>query len=215
MIKAFLPISFVDWDGHVVSVIFIGGCNYNCPYCHNECLAQTPDRLETMGFEDTIDQLQRYEKWLAGVVITGGEPTHDIGLPVLLRKIRERVPACRIKLDTNGSYPARLKLLVEQRLVDYIALDVKGDRSYYTEVLGVDAEPVFESIKYVMNCGLSYEFRTTYYPAVNLENVGKLIKGAERWSIQRLVIEQHRQDFVPVEKLESDNAHFVKTLKIR
>lgn len=170
-IKGFLESSFVDWPGKICSVIFLPGCNFRCPYCHNHELIFNYQSLETIPLEEIILKLKKLRGWIDGVCITGGEPTIHPSLPDLIKKIRKE--GFLIKLDTNGTHPVLLKKLVQEGVLDYIAMDIKGplDDFHYFRCAGcvVDLQKINESIKILKDAPFSTEFRTTITPQLLTE----------------------------------------------
>ncbi|NNG00476.1 MAG: anaerobic ribonucleoside-triphosphate reductase activating protein [Desulfobacteraceae bacterium] len=179
--------SLIDYPGKISCVVFLSGCNFHCPYCHNPGLAMgKPDQIipETRLFEF----LEKRRSFLDGVVITGGEPTLSPELAGLCERIHSL--GYSIKLDTNGSRPEILNALIELSLVDYIAMDIKTEPSGYTPDLttACGAEPILDSIDLLKKAPLPYEFRTTCVsPFINetiIRNIGRTIKGAATWALQ-------------------------------
>ncbi len=170
-IKSFLSTSFVDWPGRVCGVIFLAGCNFRCPFCHNHSLVLDGDNLTTIPFETILDKLARYEKWLGGVCISGGEPTLNPDLPQALKKLKEA--GWTIKLDTNGSQPQVLEKLFSDRLVDMVAMDVKAPlvQGQYNRCAGVvvDLDRIRTSISIIKESGVEHEFRMTVLPLFHSE----------------------------------------------
>ena len=162
--------SFIDWEGKVVAVIFTKGCNFRCSYCHNPELVYTDkfQHLADIPAIEVFDYLASRKKWLDGAVITGGEPTILKDLNLFLKKIKQL--GYQIKLDTNGSNPKVLKNLIEDGLIDYIAMDVKTilDLRKYQEICNSDdpllVTKIKESIKILKESGLEYQLRTTIIP---------------------------------------------------
>jgi pyruvate formate lyase activating enzyme len=181
--------SLLDYPRKLSAVIFTHGCNLRCPYCHNPELV-TGDFCKR--FEITqkalFDFLKKRKGKLDGVVITGGEPLIHDDLEELIIKIKDM--GYLIKLDTNGTYPAKLRDLIGKDLVDYIAMDVKFPKSDYIKTSARKSlrEKIMESIRIIMSSDVEYEFRTTYVKKFhNLESVkkiGEMIKGAEKYYIQ-------------------------------
>ncbi len=165
-IKGFIGVSLIDYPNLVASVLFVGGCNYRCPYCHNADLVLRPSLWPTIPIEQLLTDLKRRRGFVDGVVLTGGEPTLYPALARLLRTIR--VMGFAIKLDTNGSQPDVLRDWLGQGLLDYVAMDVKTPLERYPEIAGrgVDVEAVSASIDVLKHCGLPYEFRTTVVPTL-------------------------------------------------
>lgn len=189
-IKGFLETSFVDWPGKVASVIFLSHCNFRCPYCHNYDLVLHPDQLPTIPFEQVIQQIKKYKGWVDGVCITGGEPTLFPALVQLIEQLRNE--HMLIKLDTNGSRPEVLKKLIDNHLVEHVAMDVKAplNQESYSNCCGVsvDLEKIKGSIDLLRKTFISYEFRVTAVPTLlkkeNLLMLANELKGSERLTLQ-------------------------------
>ena len=170
-IKGFLETSFVDWPGKVVSVLFLPGCNFRCPFCHNHQLVLKPEGHEDIPLEYVMARLAELKEWVDGVCISGGEPTIHPRLPFLLAEIKGA--GLLVKLDTNGSNPHVLRSLVEGGLVDCVAMDVKAplEEVNYARAAGVPAEleKIQESIDFLKKGTVEYHFRTTVVPALHKE----------------------------------------------
>lgn len=183
--------SLIDFPGKVSCVLFLSGCNFDCPYCHNPDLVR--GNLLSPPFLDekmVFDFLKRRKGLLDGIVISGGEPTIKKDLPGLCEKIKQM--GYPIKLDTNGSRPQVIERLIDQGLVDYIAMDIKTDPLYYSTFIKKDYCPdhILTSIRIIMESALAYEFRTTCTkPLVDthiIESIAKTIKGAMLYALQRV-----------------------------
>jgi pyruvate formate lyase activating enzyme len=187
-IKGFIDTSFIDWKGQLSSVIFTGGCNFRCPYCHNSSIVLHPDRVENVPFEYIIHHLRKYKNWVERVVITGGEPTINTGLLSIVKQLKNE--GIKIKLDTNGSSPSIIKGLINGGLIDYIAMDIKGPVEQYKRWCGVDVDikKIEESIRFILEENVDYEFRMTVVPFLHRENdiyeVAAYIKDAKKFFIQ-------------------------------
>ena len=154
--------SLIDYPGKLSSVIFCSGCNFDCPFCHNPALARgsaaCPADLTASNIHTFLKQRQGF---LDGVVISGGEPTLPTDLEDFCRQIKEF--GFPVKLDTNGSRPEVLERLIDQKLVDYIAMDLKTDPVLYSAYIktGYGPDSILDSIRILMASGIDYEFRTT------------------------------------------------------
>ena len=183
----YLPTSFLDWEGRVTAVIFLKGCNFRCPFCHNAPLVTgMAEGLET---GPVLADILRRKKFLDGVAVSGGEPTIYSSLEALLGWVRE-VAGLPVKLDTNGSNPSLLSRLLEKRLVDAAAMDVKAPWDKYGALTGVevDTRKIMESLEILDPLGDSLELRTTFVPdLMTLEDLveihGQLGKDP-RWVVQ-------------------------------
>ena len=167
-IKGFIETSFVDWPGKVASVIFLPRCNFRCPYCHNYDLILNPDQFPTVPLQHILTRLKHYGRWIDGVCITGGEPTLFPDLRQLIETLR--TADMLIKLDTNGSRPRVLKGLLQDGLLDHVAMDVKAplDPESYSRCAGVPVtiEDIRASMDLLRTHAPSYEFRTTVVPSL-------------------------------------------------
>ncbi len=187
-IKGFIETSFLDWKEHLSSVIFLGGCNFRCPFCHNRDLVLDHLSMDDIPVDFVIATLRKYKKWVDCVVVTGGEPTINLNLFRLLGEFKSE--KMRIKLDTNGSNPAMVKGLVNDGLVDYIAMDVKGPVDRYSRWCGthVDTRKIDESIGFILEGKVDYEFRMTVVPFLHREEdvyeVASHIRSARKFFIQ-------------------------------
>lgn len=172
-IKGFVPNSLVDWDGKVSAVIFLGGCNFRCKFCHNRELVLEPEKLKAIGFKEIKSYLDGNRDFVDGIVITGGEPMLYSDLKDLLSELKEM--GLKIKLETNGSNPEALKELIDGGLVDFVAMDIKTSFDKYREIAGVDVDigKIKESINITKNLP-AYEFRITLYPEIKEEDLEKI-----------------------------------------
>ncbi len=192
VIKGFIQTSLLDWDGKIVSTLYTPHCNFRCPYCQNAGLIINPEKLETISFKVIEDYLRRNNKWIDGICLTGGEPCMNEDLPEFIQKIREL--DVMVKLDSNGTFPDMLADVIEKKLVNYIAMDVKAplDFSSYSKSTGIKnpliLEKVKDSIRLIMDSDIDYEFRTTVVPTLHEEEdilrIAKFIKGAKKYAMQ-------------------------------
>lgn len=170
-IKGVVETSFLDWPGRVCAVIFLGGCNLRCPFCHNRSLVLEPETLETYGLDEVLARLAPLRKWLGGICISGGEPTLDPGLPDLVRRLKK--DNWPVKLDTNGTRPQVLANLLADGLLDMVAMDVKAplEELKYSRCAGrpVDLEQIRASIGLLKESGIDHEFRMTIVPDLHSE----------------------------------------------
>lgn len=180
----FQKTSLIDYPDRVASVLFTAGCNLRCPYCHNGELVEGytgPFQEE----EDIIEILLRRKRYVDSIVVTGGEPTLDPGLPAFLGRMRGH--GFDIKLDTNGLKPDALRECLPY--LSYVAMDVKTSLENYKLVGIEDAAQVLESIKLIMDSGLDYEFRCTAVPGIveteTVQKMGEMVRGAKRFVFQQ------------------------------
>lgn len=161
MICGLQKMTLLDYPGKIACTVFLGGCNFRCPFCHNsELFMGKPEKL--MEDEEFFKFLQSRKGLLDGVCVSGGEPTLYKDLPAFIARIKEM--GCLVKLDTNGSRPEVVKKLVEENLVDYIAMDVKNSPAMYAQTVGLetmDLAPIEESLRLLIDGNVDYELRTT------------------------------------------------------
>ena len=160
-IQGLQKLTLLDWPGKVACTVFLGGCDFRCPFCHNGDLVAGP-MPPGMAEEELLDFLRKRRGLLDGVCVTGGEPLLRPDLEGLLSRIRDL--GFPVKLDTNGNHPQALRHLWERGLVDYVAMDIKNSPARYAETVGVpglDLGPVRESAAWLLEGGVDYEFRTT------------------------------------------------------
>lgn len=178
-----------DFPGHISSTIFLPGCNFRCPFCHNVELVLNPGNLPIYPTEFFQNYLNSRTGWLDGICITGGEPLIHNDLEPLLKSIKGR--NLMVKLDTNGSFPEKLKDFLDKNLIDYVAMDFKAPLEKYELAAGVpvDTSSILESIEIIVNSGIDYMFRTTVVPGlIDKEDfilIGKQLKGSKRFQIQQ------------------------------
>lgn len=184
--------TLLDYPGHVAATIFLGGCNFRCPFCHNKELLGG-DAQELYTTEELLAFLRKRASVLEGVCITGGEPTlFPEDLEALIRNIRSY--GYKIKLDTNGFNPGVLKHLCQEQLLDYVAMDIKTCRERYPIVAGVsslDISRIEESVAFLLNGSIPYEFRTTVvrelHSSEDFIKIGQWIKGCSAYFLQNYV----------------------------
>jgi pyruvate formate lyase activating enzyme len=178
-----------DFPGFISSTVFLAGCNFRCPYCHNSDLIERPETLAPIPPDFFLAYLDARKGWLEGICVSGGEPLAAAGLEELLGVIKER--GLLIKIDTNGSFPGRLTDLIEEGLVDHVAMDIKASPERYPEVVqrNVKVEDVRLSAEIVRTFGVEYMFRTTVVPGlVEEEDIAKIanwLDGAKIFQIQQ------------------------------
>jgi len=185
----FIETSLSDWDGRITSVVFVGGCDFHCPFCHNHRIADDDPALPEVEWDTIQVTLIRKQKWVDGVVITGGEPMMHPEVFELCRSIKRL--GFSVKMDTNGSFPYPLKQLIELKLVDYVAMDVKApldDRYSVAAGRKLDVAPVRRTIRLLLESGIEHEFRATLVPGlVNPEDmraIGEAVRGARKFALQ-------------------------------
>jgi len=191
--------------------VFTGGCNLTCPFCHNPGLILDPGSFPDYPIDQLLADLQKRNSFIDGVVISGGEPTLDAGLPAFLRQLKQL--GLQVKLDTNGLLPQVIEDLLTEGLIDYLAIDIKTTPERYSELhtRPVSGDDLLRSIELAKKASIEVEFRTTCVPQLigvaEIEQLGGLLQGAHLWVLQQFVPEhslaQEWQDFdsYPKEKL--------------
>ena len=190
-IEALQKLTLLDYPQKMACTIFTHGCNFRCPFCHNALLVTSPQQ-EFIDEEEILKFLRSRQGILEGVCITGGEPLMQEGIEDFMRKIKEM--GFLVKLDTNGSFPAKLKSLCKQGLVDFVAMDIKNSQQKYAITAGkklFDLSAVMESVDFLISGNVPYEFRTTvtrdYHTLEDLLDIAKWISGCDAYYLQQFV----------------------------
>lgn len=191
-IQGLQKVTLLDFPGKVACTVFLAGCNFRCPFCHNASLVTCIEPGRSIPRSGLLAFLKKRAGVLDGVCITGGEPLLSDGLEELLTEIRGM--GYEIKLDTNGTGPERLKRLADAGLVDYIAMDVKNSPAKYAVTTGTGGallDRVRESVRFLVEGSVPYEFRTTVVRGLHerkdFEELGQWLRGAERYYLQAFV----------------------------
>jgi pyruvate formate lyase activating enzyme len=198
--------TLIDWEGRLATIVFLEGCNFRCPFCHSRDLVLNPGSLEVVPLAYVDRMIANNAGWLDGIVISGGEPTLHEDLPDLIRHFREL--GQKVKLNTNGSDPITLASLMKARLLDAIAMDIKGPLDgRYERCAGVpvDLDAIRQSIEIIIGGDIEYEFCTTACPAVHTEqdvlDTAKGVRGASRFVLQNFraldLIDESLKDVQP------------------
>ncbi len=220
-------LTLLDYPGKMACTVFTGGCNFRCPFCHNRSLVFLNENDSEISVSDILEYLETRKKVLDGVCITGGEPLLHKGIFDFIRKVKEL--GLLVKLDTNGSNCEALKRLVEEGLVDYVAMDIKGCPEKYAETIGLenyDIAEVARSKDYLLQGHVDYEFRTTvvaqFHEVADFEKIGRWIEGAKNYYLQNF--EDHgtciREGLSEVgietlEQMKAAAAPYVENIEIR
>ena len=180
--------TLLDFPGRVACTVFLGGCDFRCPYCHNFELVDG-SAPPIMDDNQLFAFLEKRRGLLDGVAITGGEPCLHRDLPDLMRRVREM--GFSVKLDTNGAHPAMLSGILDEGLADYVAMDIKNSPEKYAATVGlasIDLGPIRESVDLLMRGQADYEFRTTvvdeFHADQDFEAIGAWIQGARQYFLQ-------------------------------
>ncbi len=209
-IGAFVKQSFIDWEGKITAVIFLKGCNFRCGYCHNPelVLPSLCNSSDDIDVNQVLDFLSQRKNWLDGVVITGGEPCIHNDLEALVHSIREL--GFKIKLDTNGSRPLVLKSLLDQGLIDFVAMDIKTilQKDCYAKICNYHADDLIENTRYsihlIKNAGIGFQFRTTIIPEYHSTDIIEELKTSFKdcnYSLQEYRDERVLGDIIQISKL--------------
>ena len=189
-ISGLQKMTLLDYPGLVACTVFTGGCNLRCPFCHNASLVLPEREADETDEAEVFRFLEKRQGMLDGVAVTGGEPLLHADLPDFLRRVRAL--GYRIKLDTNGTFPDRLRAVVEEGLVDRVAMDVKNAPLLYGKTVGLhrfDIAPVEHSKDYLLEGHVEYEFRTTVvrglHTAESLLAAARWIEGAREYYLQQ------------------------------
>ena len=190
MIGGLQKVTLLDFPGKIACTVFLTGCNLRCPYCHNPELVLPQDSKKYISEGELFKFLVSRKGKLDGVCITGGEPTVHQELPFLIRRIRDM--GFLIKLDSNGTAPEMLEYLLREKLLDYVAMDIKNAPSRYTETCGADViANVKKSVALLKSSHAEYEFRTTVchplHSPEDIREIGRWICGARRYFLQPFV----------------------------
>ena len=210
IIHGLQKMTLLDYPGHVACTVFLGGCDFRCPFCHNYELAvgKSPALMDDKEF---FSFLSKRKGLLDGVALTGGEPCLRPDLPEFLSSIREMGFA--VKLDTNGSHPALLGKILDLGLADYVAMDIKNSPGKYALTAGLpslDLAPVRESTALLLRSSIDYEFRTTVVDELHaeedFEEIGQWIAGAKHYFLQPFTDREQ----VPFEGFHAPSAERLK-----
>ena len=193
IIKGLQKTTLLDFPGKLACTIFTAGCNFRCPFCHNSSLVVRAGEVDEIPMESFLSYISKRKGLLDGVAITGGEPLLNPDIDELMRKIRAE--GLLIKLDTNGAYPDRLEALLDEGLVDYVAMDIKNTKEKYALTAGLDESfdisIIERSIDVIMKKAPDYEFRTTVvrelHTPEDLVAISEWITDAKNYFLQKYV----------------------------
>lgn len=188
-IYGFRKTTLLDYPKHLAATIFLGGCNMRCPFCHNASLVTKLSNQPTISKEEVLSTLKKRSGVLEGVCITGGEPTLYKELPDFIKEIKSF--GLKVKLDTNGSNASMLEYLSNQKLIDYVAMDIKNARNNYSNSIGIHnflMQDIEASVSFLLSSNQDYEFRTTIVKELHTEedilSIGEWIRGAKAYYLQ-------------------------------
>lgn len=188
-IQGLQKLTLLDYPGQVACTIFTAGCNFRCPFCHNAPLVTHIDDSCDITTEEIFAFLKKRQGILDGVCVSGGEPLVQPDIAEFIREIKAL--GYHVKLDTNGSFPEKLKELVDEGLLDYVAMDIKNSARKYGETIGIDGyDParILESVDYLMTNVVPFEFRTTvvreFHKKTDFEDIALWLQGDEKYFLQ-------------------------------
>ena len=210
-------VTLLDFPGHVACTVFLSGCNFDCPYCHNKAIVHHETK-PIMREKTFFEWLEKKKGKLDGVCISGGEPTLHGQLNSFIREIKAR--GFLVKLDTNGYKPESLKSAIYEAKVDYVAMDIKNSPGKYCATTGlkvIDLSKIKDSVEIIMESGIEYEFRTTVTASMHNEadfrSIGMLLDGAEKYFLQKCTTDTPSD--IDLMKYKKVMEQYVKNVKIR
>lgn len=190
--NGFQKLTLLDYPGKVACTLFTAGCNLRCPFCHNASLVTHIDNVVSYDEGEILDFLQKRQGILEGVCITGGEPLMQSGVTDFIKKVKEL--GYSVKLDTNGTFPEKLTMLAESKLIDYVAMDIKNCKEKYALTSGItdlNIGNIEKSVEFLLSGKIGYEFRTTvvteFHTPQDIGEIAKWIKGADKYYLQNFV----------------------------
>ena len=188
IIKGLQKTTLLDFPGKVACTVFTAGCNFRCPFCHNASLVITQDDSAEISEEEFFSYISKRKGILDGVCITGGEPMMAQGVVDFIKKVKD--VGLLVKLDTNGTFPEKLEFLLDNKLVDYVAMDIKNSKEKYAMTAGIKNLPssIEKSINIIMTKAPDYEFRTTvvkeFHTPQDIVEIAEWIQGAKHYYLQ-------------------------------
>ncbi|MBQ2889862.1 MAG: anaerobic ribonucleoside-triphosphate reductase activating protein [Clostridia bacterium] len=190
--NGFQKLTLLDYPGKVACTLFTAGCNLRCPFCHNASLVTHIDNVVSYDEDEILDFLRKRQGILEGVCITGGEPLMQSGVADFIKKVKEL--GFSVKLDTNGTFPEKLTMLAESKLIDYVAMDIKNCKEKYAVTSGItdlNIGNIEKSVEFLLSGKIPYEFRTTvvaeFHTPQDIGEIAKWIKGADKYYLQNFV----------------------------
>jgi len=232
--KGFQKTSLIEYPGKIVSVVFTAGCNFRCPFCQNPELVLNPNSLPSISFQEVLSHLISKRKWLDGLSITGGEPMIHQALSDFIGKVKEE--GFLVGVETNGTNPQMLKDLIADKLIDYVALDIKAPLVWeiYKRAAGINDEDLFRKVKesvevlLELKSDIDYELRTTVVPGLieeeDILTIARQIKGAKKYVLQqflpRTTLDKQYERIKPyskevLEKMRKRAESYVETCQVR
>lgn len=220
IIDGFSKLTLLDYPENVACIIWTRGCNFRCPFCQNSELIRMTKNEGNIKEEDVLSYLEKRKGILDGIVISGGEPTIQKGLYEFIKKVK--TIGLKVKLDTNGFNPKVLKKLIDDSLLDYVAVDIKNDLDHYDKICGLNKitlDNLLETIKILENSHILYEFRTTvmknYHNEQRIENILSLIGKNTNYYLQNFKDSEYVLDKT-LESFSNDELmHIYNDLKLK
>lgn len=223
----FQKMTMLDFPGYVACTVFTSGCNFRCPFCHNALLVTDITDDEVYTENDILSYLEKRKGVIEGICISGGEPLLHDGIYDFIKKVK--ATGMLVKLDTNGTFPDRLEKLINDELVDYVAMDIKNSPDKYTLTAGVssvDIDNVRKSVDILLRGDVGYEFRTTVVKELHtpedMIEIGKFIQNADKYYIQHFIDSDRNicRGFTSLTREEMDNfketvRQYVKIAELR
>ncbi|MDD4606965.1 MAG: anaerobic ribonucleoside-triphosphate reductase activating protein [Patescibacteria group bacterium] len=191
--NGFQKTSLIEWPGKIVSIVWVAGCNFRCPFCYNRDLVLKNTNLKIFEESKILEYLEENKNLIDGLMITGGEPTLQPELADFLAKVHQL--NLKVGVESNATRPEIIENLLKNKLVDYLAVDIKAplEKDKYKKLTGVeiDVEKIKKSIKLIKDSDIEYEFRTTIIPGLlnkdDILEISQTLKGAQRYVIQRFI----------------------------
>lgn len=232
--KGFQKTSLIEYPGKIVSVVFTAGCNFRCPFCQNPELVLNPNSLPSVSSKEVVSHLISKKKWLDGLAITGGEPMICKDLPNFVREVKRE--GFLVEIETNGTNPQMLKDLIADKLIDYVALDIKAPLVWekYKRAAGINDEDLFRKVKesvevlLELKSDIDYELRSTVVPGLIGEEdvlaIARQVKRAKRYVLQqflpRITLDKQYERLKPyskevLEKMRKRAESYVETCQVR
>ncbi len=206
--------SLVEWPGHLSYVVFIAGCNFRCPFCYVPSLVfpEKYNQFKAISGKEILEQLKKRAKFIDAVCLTGGEPTTHLELHNFIKEIKNKIPEIKIRLETNGSNPKLIERLINEKLIDSIALDIKNSKFKYIATSGmkVNIEDISRAVRAVKSSNLDCEFRTTLVPGLHDAGDIKQIAGWLHEDMKKIKLYALQQFRTDLPKEETINPEFMK-----
>ena len=223
----FQKMTMLDFPGYVACTVFTPGCNFRCPFCHNSLLVTKLNENEMYSEDEILTYLKKRKGVIDGICISGGEPLMHDDIFVFVKKVKET--GVLVKIDTNGSFPDKLKQLIDSGNIDYVAMDIKNCPEKYSVTTGIqdfDFSPVRKSVELLLEGRIAYEFRTTVVKELHtpqdMVEIGELIKGADKYFLQHFIESESniQQGLTALDREEMENlrnsvVRFVKNAELR